>query len=82
MKSIYLFLILMVFGCQNQGNQQNVVKENLVRNFLQSELVVKMKNQQGKLYILNNKYCERIDCKSYFKDYENEIKIILQLDKI
>ncbi len=80
MKSIYLCLLFIVLGCQNQGSQQNVVKENLVRNFLQSELAIEMKGQLDKLYILNNEYCEKIDCQSYFKDYEDEIKIISKED--
>lgn len=80
MKSIYLCLLLLVLGCQNQSNPQKEVKENLVRNFLQSELAVEMKNQQHKVYIFKNDYCEKIDCESYFKDFEEEVHLLTKED--
>lgn len=80
MKPIYLFFLVLFISCQNQDNQQKVVNESMVHDFLQSEVVLEMKSQKNKVYIFKNDYCEKVDCESYFKDFENEVMFIAKED--
>jgi len=80
MKPIYLFFLLLLIGCQNQDKQQNLLKEGMIQEFLQSELALEMQHRYKKVYILKNEYCEQMDCESYFKGFESEIMFISKED--
>ena len=80
MKPIYLFFLVLFISCQNQDQQQNLVKENMILELLHSELVLEMKNRQNKIFFYKNDYCEKIDCKNYFKDYVDELRFIEKED--
>lgn len=75
MKSIFFYIILAftLLNCSNSDQSQNAIKDALIKKMLQNTSLDQLKNQQGRLIILKNKYCENLDCENYFKGYEDEV---------
>lgn len=69
----YIFLVFTILSCTNTDQVQDTVKDALIKKTLQNKSFDIVKNQQGKLIILKNDYCENFDCVNYFKGYESEV---------
>lgn len=70
---------LTLVGCENQAAGQINAKDALIKKLLSSD-EAKSSLINGKIVVLQTKYCETANCEAYFQDYVDQIQVYSKED--
>ena len=70
----FLLFFIVLIGCNNRNSDQVDLKKNLINQLIDSP-EIQSARLNGKIAILNEKYCESFDCEKYFEGYQDQIQL-------
>jgi hypothetical protein len=76
---IAVLLSILFTTCSNQESNQVDLKDSLVERLIASSELSASIND-GKIIIIETRYCETFDCEAYFQDYKDKIKVYSRED--